>query len=203
MQIINSLISAILQIILILIIPFTWWLVSGRKECNFLRWIGLKKPIVKNRTIFIITFISAIILLAIPSFLIVPLFVDKSSMATSKFIGQGLTSLIPALIYAFLQTGLSEEIFFRGFLTKRLVKKFGLQIGNIVQGLLFGLMHGIMFVSMAGIMGASIITLITGLTGWLMGWINERQSEGSIISSWILHGCANTLASLVVMFNII
>lgn len=36
-----------------------------------------------------------------------------------------------------------------------------------------------------------------------MGWINENQSEGSIISSWILHGCVNTLAALIVMLNII
>lgn len=42
-----------------------------------------------------------------------------------------------------------------------------------------------------------------GIVGWLMGCINEKQSDGSIISSWLLHGCANTLASLITMFNII
>lgn len=36
-----------------------------------------------------------------------------------------------------------------------------------------------------------------------MGVINEKQSEGSIISSWLLHGCVNTLASIMAMFNII
>ncbi len=34
--------------------------------------------------------------------------------------------------------------------------------------------------------------------GWLMGWINDKQSEGSMISSWVLHGCANTVASIIV-----
>lgn len=124
-------------------------------------------------------------------------------MATSQFSGQGMSELIPALIYAFLQTGFSEEMFFRGFLTKRLVHKFGFQVGNVVQGLLFGLMHGIIFISKASLFGAIIIITITGITGWLMGWINEKQSNGSIVSSWLLHGCANTLASIISMFNII
>ena len=148
-------------------------------------------------------FAGAIIFLLIQAFLIIPLFVDKSAMATSQFLGQGVSSLIPALIYAFLQTGFSEELFFRGFLTKRLINKFGFQLGNVVQSILFGLMHGIMFISKAGLLGAIIIILITGITGWLMGWINEKQSEGSTVSSWLLHGCANTLASIIAMFNII
>ncbi|OAB25524.1 hypothetical protein PMSD_27610 [Paenibacillus macquariensis subsp. defensor] len=86
-------------------------------------------------------------------------------------------------------------------MTKRLIHKLGFHVGNVVQGLLFGLMHGILFISAAGILGAFIIIVITGIGGWLMGWINEKQSEGSMISSWLLHGCANTLASIIVMFN--
>ncbi|AJS61428.1 CAAX protease [Paenibacillus sp. IHBB 10380] len=200
---INLLISAILQVILFSIIPFVWWLTCGRKELGFFKWLGLKKPIVKNKIKYTITFVCSIILLSIPSFLIFPLFIDKSTMATSQFSGQGLSALIPVLIYAFFQTGFSEELLFRGLLTKRLVHKFGFQVGNMVQGLLFGLMHGMIFISTAGLLGAIIIILLTGTVGWLMGWINEKQSEGSIISSWLLHGCANTLASIIVMFNIL
>ncbi|MGF7048083.1 membrane protease YdiL (CAAX protease family) [Paenibacillus sp. DS2015] len=203
MQTINLLFSAILQAILLATIPMVWWLISGRKESSFLNWLGLKRPVVKNKTKYSITFVATMILLLIPSFTIVPLFVDKSAMATSQFIGQGMSAFIPALIYGFLQTGFSEELFFRGFLTKRLVHKFGFQIGNGIQGLLFGLMHGLMFLSVAGLLGAMIITLFTGIVGWLMGWINEKQSDGSILSSWLLHGCANTLASIIFMFNIL
>jgi hypothetical protein len=36
-----------------------------------------------------------------------------------------------------------------------------------------------------------------------MGYINEKESDGSIISSWIVHGIANIMASFVAMFNII
>ncbi|WP_461614973.1 CPBP family intramembrane glutamic endopeptidase [Clostridium sp. Marseille-QA1073] len=203
MEFINLLISAIIQVILFLILPFIWWLTRDKKQSNFLKYLGIKKPIVKNKRNYMITFLFTIFVLSFSAFIIVPLFIDSSNMATSKFEGKGISALFLALIYAFLQTGLSEELFFRGFLTKRFVKRFGFKIGNSIQALLFGLMHGIMFRELSGILGALIVTLITAMAGWLMGVINEKQSEGSIISSWLLHGCANTLASLMAMFNII
>jgi len=203
MQTINLLVSSIAQIILFSIIPFVWWLICGRKEHNFLGWLGLKRPVIRNKIKCIITFLAALIILLIPSFIIIPLFIDKSAMATSQFSGEGISALIPALIYAFLQTGFSEELFFRGFLTKRLIHKFGFLAGNTVQGLLFGLVHGIMFISKAGLLGTVIIITLTGTVGFLMGFLNEKQSNGSIFSSWLLHGCANTLASVIAMFNLI
>ena len=44
-------------------------------------------------------------------------------------------------------------------------------------------MHGIMFRELSGILGAVIVTLITAMAGWLMGVINEKQSEESIIQA--------------------
>lgn len=64
-------------------------------------------------------------------------------------------------------------------------------------------MHGIMFFSTVGIFWAVIITVITGIAGYLMGYINERYSDGSIISSWMLHGTVNTSASIISMFNVL
>lgn len=202
MQIINLLISSILQAILFSIIPFVWWLICGRKECRFLKWLGIKKPIVKNKTKYILTFVLAIMFISIISVLIIPRLVDKSAMATAQFSGKGLYALIPALIYAFVQTAFSEELFFRGFLTKRLIHKFGFKVGNIVQGLLFGAMHGILFISKIGLFCTISIIFFTGLLGCLMGWINEKQSESSIFSSWLLHGCFNILSSIIAILNL-
>lgn len=203
MQSINLVISALTQIIMFSIIPFIWWFVSGRRQSNFFKWLGIKKPVVENKKKYILNFLLTILLLSFSSFVIVPLFIDSSNLATSQFVGQGISVLIPALIYAFLQTGFSEELFFRGFLTKRLVDRLGFKFGNTVQGLIFGLMHGVMFISLTGIIGVIIIIIITAIVGWLMGWINEKQSDGSIVSSWLLHGCANTLASIISMFNLL
>lgn len=111
-------------------------MICGRKDCGFFKWLGLKKTIIKNKFKYAITFVFTIIFLSIEAFAIVPLFVGKSTMATSQFYRQGVSALIPALIYVFLQTSFSEEVFFRGFLTKRLIHKFGFQVGNVIQGLL-------------------------------------------------------------------
>lgn len=202
MQSINLVISTVTQIILFSIIPFIWWAISGRRQGSFFKWIGIKRPVVENKKKYLLCFLLTILLLSFLSFVIVPLFIDSSNLATSQFEGQGISALIPALVYAFLQTGFSEELFFRGFLTKILVDKLGFRIGNAIQGLLFGLMHGAMFISLTGIIGAIIIIIITAIAGWLMGWINEKQSDGSIVSSWLMHGCANTLSSIISLYNI-
>jgi len=69
--------------------------------------------------------------------LIIPCIVDIKILAAYQFFyGNGIKALVPAFIYSFIQTGLSEEIFFRGFLEKRLIRKFGFQIGNAMQSIL-------------------------------------------------------------------
>ncbi|WP_274307062.1 CPBP family intramembrane glutamic endopeptidase [Solibacillus daqui] len=202
-MIINLLISAIFQVLLFSIIPFVWWLVTARKETRFLTWLGLKKIKIRNNQTYMASFLFVIIILVIPTYISVIFFMDESAMATSQFSGKGLTAFIPALIYAFLQTGLSEEIFFRGFLTKRLIYKFGFRLGNSIQGFLFGLMHGAIFMMLLNPIQLIIIILITGVGGYLLGWINEKQSNGSIISSWLIHGIVNTISSTWALFNLI
>ena len=36
----NALVSAGLQVVLLLLLPFVWWLVRGRQEHGFLAWLG-------------------------------------------------------------------------------------------------------------------------------------------------------------------
>ena len=47
-----------------------------------------------------------------------------------------------------------------------------------------------------------IIILITGLGGYLLGWINEKQSNASIISSWLIHGIVNAFSTTLALFNL-
>lgn len=201
-MIINLLISAIFQVLLFSIIPFVWWLVTARKETRFLTWLGFKKMKIRNTQTYMALILFIIIILVIPAYIAINIFMDESAMATSQFSGKGISAFIPALIYAFLQTGLSEEIFFRGFLTKRLINKFGFQLGNSIQGFLFGLMHGAFFIMLLNPIQLIIIILITGVGGYLLGWINEKHSKGSIISSWLIHGIVNTISSTLALFNL-
>ncbi len=196
---INIIISSIVQFILFSIIPFIWWLITARKD-TFFQWIGYKKPQTSDKKRFwsIIIIIEIVFLIAF--LVLMPLVYDNASLATSQFYGKGISAFIPVLIYAFFQTSFNEELFFRGFLGKRLIKKFGFAFGNTLQGVLFGSVHGIMLYFSAVLLKAVIITVLTGAIGICMGYVCEKQAEGSLVPSWLMHGTFNTLSSLYVMF---
>lgn len=90
---------------------------------------------------------------------------------------------------------------FRGFLGKRLIAKFGFAVGNVVQGLLFGTLHGVMFFFVTTPLKALLITLITGFSGWLLGWMTEKGAGGSIVPGWMAHGVGNLVLSMVQAFG--
>lgn len=203
MQTISLVISSFIQVIIMSIIPFIWWALKGRQDSNFFYWIGLRKIEISNKSKYISTFLGIIIFFSILSIYTLKLVSGNPNLATSQFTGEGISGLVPVLIYSFIQTGLSEEIFFRGFLAKRFINKFGFTIGNLIQASLFGLLHGVMFISVSNLFITIAIIFFTGAIGWLMGMINEKLSGGSILSSWLLHGIANVVSSMISMFNLI
>lgn len=202
-MVLESVINAVFQVILFSVIPFIWWLISAKKEQSFFSWLGLQKPVIENKGNYFVWILVIFVLLFGPPFAITYFFLDSSILASNRFTGLGFSALLSALFYAIVQTGLSEELFFRGFLLKRFMHKFGFQIGNIMQSLLFGILHGWMFYSYIPIGVVVLVVLATGFVGYLMGWINERKSNGSIITSWGIHGIANLLASFMAMFNVL
>ncbi|MCL1699392.1 CPBP family intramembrane glutamic endopeptidase [Lysinibacillus sp. Bpr_S20] len=201
MMVLESIISAMIQVMLFSVIPFIWWFFSARKEQTFLRWLGLKKPVIENKRNYFVLLLFIIVLFHVPLYSITYFYLDSSILASNRFTGIGISGLIPAFFYAIVQTGLSEELFFRGFLLKRFMHKFGFQIGNIVQSLLFGILHGLMMFSFIPFGVVVLVVLATAFVGYLMGWVNERKSNGSILTSWGIHGFANLFASLTAMFN--
>ncbi|MCR5109919.1 MAG: CPBP family intramembrane metalloprotease [Ruminococcus sp.] len=194
--------ETIIQVILFSLIPFIWWLITARKETNFLKWIGLRKieDAKKNNTI-IWTAAVAAAFLAI-SFAMLYLVRDTET-ATSDYSAKGASAIPAVLLYAIVKTALAEEIIFRGFLLKRISAKFDFTVGNIMQSVLFGIMHGIMFFSSVGMVKAIIIVAFTGGIGWFMGFINEKKANGSIIPSWCVHSAANIFSALCSAFSII
>ena len=198
--IISKLISSVIQIILFTIIPFIWWLITARKECSFLKWIGLKKAEVsKNKTMLWIVCISAAFLILS---VVILIFLKGVETATSDFSSFGMSAIPAILIYAIFNTALPEEILFRGFLLKRISNRFGFNAGNAIQALLFGLMHGIMFISSVGVLLAIIVILFTGAIGWFMGYTNEKKADGSILPSWCIHAIANIFSGICSAFSL-
>lgn len=200
----NKVISSVVEIVLFAFVPFLWWLITARKEMHFMQWIGIKKMEKENRTEVIKTSVCISI-----AFFVLSLFIfymlRGTETATADFRGAGVKAFPAALVYAFFNTALPEEILFRGFLLKRLKNKFGVGNANIMQSVIFGALHGVLLFSLAGmeIFKTSIVVVFTGVTAWLMGYINEEKANGSILPSWIMHGIANTISAVVSMFSII
>lgn len=197
---INKIASSILQIILFSIIPFIWWFVTERKKQKFTEWIGLKRILGRKKTIIAIIIVS-VVFLFLGVFILYA--IKDTENATSEFVGLGMAAVPAIVIYAAFNTAFPEELLFRGFLLKRLANKFGFNIANFIQALLFGLLHGVMFFSVVGVVTAILIIVFTGTIAWFMGYINEKYSNGSIIPSWIIHTISNLFSGICTAFSII
>ncbi|MFR6600688.1 MAG: lysostaphin resistance A-like protein [Streptococcus sp.] len=128
---------------------------------------------------------------------------DPSKTATADFSGKGIGALPAILAYAILGTALPEEIFFRGFLLKRMQGKLGFLGANLVQSLLFGLIHALMFIQIIGYLKAFVILVFISLIAYIFGAINEKKASGSILPSVFIHALANTIVGLLFAFSLI
>ncbi|MBE6023780.1 MAG: CPBP family intramembrane metalloprotease [Cellulosilyticum sp.] len=202
-DLISIVVSSVIQLVVFLLIPFIWWAVTARKT-SFFQWIGLKKPKLNISLAKLMTIIFTVSILYIFAMgYIANNLLGLGQTATSQFSGKGLTVLPQILIFAIFQTGLSEEILFRGFLCKRLIGKFGFTLGNTIQAVCFGLIHGIPF----GLVTQSIfvlilVTIFPAIMGYTQGWLNEKHGDGSIIPSWILHSLMNILSGLTAALSL-
>ncbi|MDE5679734.1 MAG: CPBP family intramembrane metalloprotease [Lachnospiraceae bacterium] len=199
-MLVNKIISSIVEVILMGLVPFIWWLVTAKKKEKFLTWIGIKGIENENKKATLIS-ILVIFLLFIPVSIYTLYVIKDIETATSEFTGLGISALLPALIYAVFNTSLPEEIFFRGFLLKRLSNKVGFRIANIIQSSIFGLLHGILFFGLTGILKSIMIILLTGASAFAMGYVNEKKANGSIFPSWSIHALSNIFASVMAMFS--
>lgn len=204
--IINELQRAFAQILALSFIPFTWWALwregTKKSKCSFFEWIGLKKPIITQKIRFIIIVIIALIVSAAMSLLLDPVLPDDIQLANERFAGQGMRAFVPALIFSLFATALPEEVFFRGFLGKHLIIKFGFGVGNTIQAVIFGFLHGAIMFPALGMAIPILVIGFTGTLGWLMGYINEK-AEGSIFPSWFIHAISNIYACVIIMYELL
>lgn len=197
---ISKTISSIVQIAIFTLIPFIWWLATARKQEGFFPWIGLKRIDANDTRTIILWSAAAFVILAALGVGILWL-IQGVETATSVFVGLGLPGLPAALVYAFLNTALPEELLFRGFLLKRLSAKLGFTAANIIQSALFGLIHGAMLFAAVDLPIALAAVVFTGAVGYIMGYVNERKADGSILPSWCIHGLSNVLSSCIALFG--
>lgn len=207
--IMKSISTIISNIIIFLIIPFLWWLIKYRKDTSFFKWIGLIKPKLKGEWWMIIVFAIAYGFFYLFNF---NMFADDKSLeviqtsesiSSNAYTGLGAIAIIPALLTTLIANGFCEEALFRGFICKRLCNKFGKIAGLIVQGILFGLLHNALYI-LGGVAISLqfhiVVFIFTGMAGFLLGVLDEKIYNGSIIPSILLHGLGNFIVNLMVMF---
>jgi len=115
----------------------------------------------------------------------------------------GLNSLLLLFVIAVFKTAFAEELFFRGFIAKRLISMTGYVRGNLLQATLFGIIHTALFAFITtNPVFLLMIFLIPSLGAYVSVYLNEKVADGSIIPGWISHGLANILAYGIVGYVI-
>lgn len=199
---ISKLMNGIMELLIVSVIPFITWLIWSRKKVGFFDWIGLKRFESQKKRHLLLTILGISLLFLLFSIVVFSWF-DSSQTATATFYGKGMGALPAILVYAILGTALPEEIFFRGFLLKRLQGKLGFLGANLLQSLLFGLIHALMFIQLTGYLKAMAIMTFISLIAYIFGAINEKKAGGSILPSIFIHALANTVVGLLFAFSLI
>ena len=199
---ISKLMNGIMELLIVSVIPFITWLIWSRKKVGFFDWIGLKKVESQKKRHLLLTILGISLLFLLFSIVVFSWF-DSSQTATATFYGKGMGTLPAILVYAILGTALPEEIFFRGFLLKRLQGKLGFLGANLLQSLLFGLIHALMFIQLTGYLKAMAIMTFISLIAYIFGAINEKKAGGSILPSIFIHALANTVVGLLFALSLI
>lgn len=196
----SNLISAAGQVLVFSAIPFVVWLITARNKQSFWAYVGLvMKPNANHKTMAVDIAIFFVLMIAMT--VLNPILFPELSTIQNQYAGLGWQAVPSIMIFGFVQTGLSEEILFRGFIAKRCIAQWGFTGGNLIQGLIFGLLHGAGFYTQTGFLGSVYVTAVTGFSGWLLGHLMEIGANGSIIPGWILaHGLGNVLVSLYYCF---
>lgn len=205
----SSVLTAIINLIVFSLIPLVWWLCRYRKKEGFFKWIGIYKPQLKCQWWLLLIF--AVLYYFFYNFDFTQ-FVDantldyienSSAVSVNAFAGIGVAAIFPALIENFIANGVAEEILYRGFLCKRFCNKFGDVQGILLQAILFGLMHNAIYLLAGlsvGIWYHTLTFVFTSTGALLLGWLNEKLFNGSIIPSIILHGAGNFITTMLIAF---
>ena len=202
---INTIFSTVTQVLMFSAIPFFVYLIKKRQVKGFWDYIGLKKS---TRRANMLAFLVVLILVVPMLFLTFTNQEFKEIMINPKSVageirqmGFGLEAIATILIMAVLKTSLSEEIFFRGFLAKRLIAVTNFQVGNTLQAILFGAIHTLLFMSITeNVYFLTVIFIFPAMGAYFKTYLNERLANGSIIPGWIAYASANIIAYSAIAF---
>ena len=122
---------------------------------------------------------------------------SEQLMAMSRFVGERLTAtnVLALFVFGMIETGLGEELFFRGLIAGWLGRRQKLWVTNVIQAAIFTLPHLLVLTVDMRLWPLAVLSpFVAGLmTGWL------RLESGSIVPGWLVHGLSNVAAAIFVM----
>lgn len=123
--------NTITNILLFSTIPLVWYLTRERTFKGFIHSLGIYKSQIINPLAVLanITIVYVITLVA-NIMVIISANSGRSSVDTNGF--NTITLFLYLLLYG-MKTAIAEEILFRGFIAKKLIKKLGYSKGNVVE----------------------------------------------------------------------
>ncbi len=159
-----------------------------------------KKDIAREIGIGLLFAMVGVVLVLSISFLLELIFpfVEASDIDTLLFSSlNGLQLILFVFIMIFI-VGTSEEILFRGFMQKGLIRsKLGVKGGIILSAFIFAMIHVIIFLYDFDYFFISFVPyfIISLLLGWLFYWRNEN-----LIAVMVTHGIYDALTLIIFFF---
>ncbi len=191
----NQFIEMLINILLFSIVPFGWHIITQKTPRGFLKKAGLYFPKTKHKKEILLIFVGTYIITWLLLFSSVILFQTERDNSAMKNLSNPLYFFLYLFFYG-IKTGVSEEIFFRGFVAKNIIKHFGFKKGNIIQSLCFALPH-IISISQMGILDTIVRIINAIIFGWVFGYIMSKKANGSIIPGILGHTGYNMLSSFL------
>ncbi len=185
--------QTVIQIGVLTLAPLLWWGISGGSggTRGFMTWIGLFTPSQANfrKVARLLILVSAGTL----SVVIATVLFGYSGRAADMD-GFTLATYIISVSFFALQSGVGEEILFRGLIAKRFIARLGYRYGNTAQAIIFALIH----VSMGGSVVDRVVRVINAfILGYAFGHVMEKECGGSIVPGAIAHVAYNFTASVI------
>ncbi|MFT4217155.1 MAG: CPBP family intramembrane metalloprotease [Micropruina sp.] len=186
------------QVAVFALVPLAWWLQAGRSEGSFLRWLGFRRIEARPDLLTVIIAGSSLVCFCGTNVL--------SGRPPWPASYGGFWLGLTVVVTAFLQTSLSEELFFRGFLLRWLTdsrwlrdrRRRGPVVANLMQAVICGVVRMVaQWVFFDRELASWLGALAAGaVAAFLAGWL--RQRTGSLYAPWLVHGVGNLLAGLIV-----
>jgi len=201
-QITPDMISGLILTLLMLGFCLAFYRLRHKKVAGFFSYIGVCKATFKSvlYAIPIAIMATACMLFVFAYFGLQHLVLNPNTPAWSLHTnGFNLASIGNVIVFAWVGTALWEEVFFRGFLAKRLINLIGFIPGNLVHAVIFGLMHVLLYcaIKLDIRLSAYLLLFLTpAILAYSMTYLNERVAKGSILPGYVTHALLNTITPI-------